>query len=623
MPGPSKPRLDENEKKAATERAEEEEKRQWEQTLAMQERLELEQRRREAAVWEQEQLINPAPNPLLLPREVPPQLKKMCPVCRKEIVTKNFVNHLQTSQSCRGKHGLSIENVKKKINAEKRRETYAKNKPAEQARSQQYYKENAASKKANSSELYYKNIDHRKGQMKDRSNSEYLKNPEPKKASVREIYQQNPELKRRRARERYEDNPEPKRAHEREAGKQRYQDDPEPKRGTERDKYREDPEPKRAAEREKYRDDPEPKRVAEREKYRDEIEHRTSEEALKAFRNRAINGPIFLCVCCAEFNFELNVLRVKYIKDVEESEFIDQPYRNKHSSHFTVLDSYWVCMTCLSDVKKGKLPKSSTLNIPADETPDVYKDMTDIENCLLAPVIVFVKLHNLKNQLRNTNKIVACPVSTDRVFENLRRLQTGMATLVRSAEYDRKVYSGQVRPVLVRNCLKYLVEGGYRHYGSLQQAENLAMAINRLDLASQDADLSGESFIEEEEVESDAVDDQRVRLDCVATAFLPDKPSDKFSPAAEGQVSNMTELRDPYSQMFPPRFPSGIDIHGVFKRAVTESEWLKHKLRGIDAWFSKNPLFIFTAAYRLDFQKISSTLHAFKGNITFSKTSCG
>ena len=138
MPGPSKPRLDENEKKAATERAEEEEKRQWEQTLAMQERLELEQRRREAAVWEQEQLINPAPNPLLLPREVPPQLKKMCPACRKEIVTKNFVNHLQTSRSCRGKHGLSIENVKKKINAEKRRETYAKNKPAEQARSQQY-----------------------------------------------------------------------------------------------------------------------------------------------------------------------------------------------------------------------------------------------------------------------------------------------------------------------------------------------------------------------------------------------------------------------------------------------------------------------------------------------------
>ena len=103
MPGPSKPRLDENEqmteeeKKAATERAEEEEKRQWEQTLAMQERLELEQRRRDAAAWDQEQLMNPAPNPLLLPREVPPQLKKRCPVCRKEIVTKNFVNHLQTS----------------------------------------------------------------------------------------------------------------------------------------------------------------------------------------------------------------------------------------------------------------------------------------------------------------------------------------------------------------------------------------------------------------------------------------------------------------------------------------------------------------------------------------------
>ena len=37
--------------------------------------------------------------------------------------------------------------------------------------------------------------------MIDRSNSEYLSNPEPKKASGREIYQQNPELKRGRARE--------------------------------------------------------------------------------------------------------------------------------------------------------------------------------------------------------------------------------------------------------------------------------------------------------------------------------------------------------------------------------------------------------------------------------------
>ena len=75
----------------------------------------------------------------------------------------------------------------------------------------------------------------------------------------------------------------------------------------------------------------------------------------------------------------------------------------------------------------------------------------------------------------------------------------------------------------------------------------------------------------------------------------------------------MTQLRDPYSQMFPPRFPSGLDIHRVFQRAVTEAEWLKHKLHGIDAWFSKNPLFIFTAAYRLDFQKISSTLHGTSG----------
>ena len=580
-----------NEKEMAEQDKKDQEVADFHKAMELQEHADSVARREEAEAWKHRQAINPDSNPLLLPQQQPPQPKKMCPVCKKDISRNNFVNHLQTSRFCRGKHGLSIEDVQKKMNAEKRREKYWENPEAKRAR------EKEASK-----ERYWDNP----GRKREAEKQRYWDNPEGKRVQEKEAGKQ-----------RYWDNPERKR----EAEKQRYWDNPERKREAEKQRYWDNPEQKREAEKQRYWDNPEHKREAEKQRYWDNIDHKTSREALQAFRNRAIHGPIFICVCCAEYNFRSNVLRVKSVEDVEKSEFLDQSYWIKHRSHFTVLDSYWVCMTCQEDVNKGKLPKSSTRNIPSDETPDEYKDMTDIENCLLAPVIVFVKLHNLKNQLRNTNKIVACPVSTNKVFENLKKLQTGIATLVRSAEYDRKIYSGQVRPVLVRNCLKYLVDSGYRHYGNPQQAENLAEAIRRFDLASEDADLSGESFMEEEEVESDAVDDQRVRLDCVATAFLPDKPSEKFSPAAKGEVSNMTQLRDPYSQMFPPRFPSGIDIHRDFDRGVTEAVWLKHKLCGIDAWFSKNPLFLFTAAYRLDFQKISSTLHAIKGNIIFLKIS--
>jgi hypothetical protein len=102
--------------------------------------------------------------------------------------------------------------------------------------------------------------------------------------------------------------------------------------------------------------------------------------------------------------------------------------------------------------------------------------------------------------------------------------------------------------------------------------QNLARLIASMDFVHEYGDeLSGEDFLANEEEETDAIDRQRVQLDCVATAFLPDKPSNKFSPAADGEVLNMTRLRDPYSQMFPPRFPSGIDIHREFERSVTES----------------------------------------------------
>ena len=115
-------------------------------------------------------------------------------------------------------------------------------------------------------------------------------------------------------------------------------------------------------------------------------------------------------------------------------------------------------------------------------------------------------------------------------------------------------------------------------------------------------------------LQSDPVERQRVKLDLVSTAFLPDRFTDKFAPAEGEDMVNMTTIRDPYSQMFPPRFPSGYDIHRRFRRPVTESEWVNHKVRGLDPWFSQNPLFLFTAAYRLDFHKITSSLHAVKGD---------
>jgi hypothetical protein len=205
-------------------------------------------------------------------------------------------------------------------------------------------------------------------------------------------------------REAYKENPESKKAQMREASEKEYRENPDLQNLKMSEAYKENPEPKRAqmrvARAKEYEKEPEVQKAKMRRIYETRKNPATSLESLRVFRIRAVHGPIFLCVCSAEFNFKNNVLQVNSI-DVKESEYIDQAYRIKHRSDFLVLDNYWLCLRCLKDVRKGKLPSSSTVNIPADETEERYKDFTDVENCLIARVIVFVKLHNLKNTLQN------------------------------------------------------------------------------------------------------------------------------------------------------------------------------------------------------------------------------
>ena len=218
--------------------------------------------------------------------------------------------------------------------------------------------------------------------------------------------------KRDNSKRSYESDPEPKRAQARDHSKRSYESNPEPKKAQARDhsqrSYESDPESKRAQARahskKTYDLDSAPKRKRRRMHYEKAKEHRTSLDALKEFRKRGIHGPIFLCLFCAEFKFRCNVERFELSK-AEDLRFMDAAYNSRHALHFKVLESHWACTACLNEVEKGKIPARSTANIFPDETPERFKDITDVENSLAAPVIVFVKLHNLKNNLKNTKTV--------------------------------------------------------------------------------------------------------------------------------------------------------------------------------------------------------------------------
>ena len=412
------------------------------------------------------------------------------------------------------------------LKKERERERHAKNPDAKRTREQIRHAENPEVKRAREQTRHTENPEVKRSReqtrhaenpevKRSREQTRHAENPEVKRSREQTRHAENPKVKRAREQTRHTENPEVKRSRE----QTRHAENPEIKRAREqkrhvenadairtrkKERHAENPEVKRAREQKRYAENPNIIKVRKQEKYANKQDHENSYEALLDFRSKSIHGPIFPCVYCNEFNFRKNVSIIE-LEEVESSNFIRHEYRLNHISDLRVLDSYWQCSNCKVQVAKGKVPKLSTVNMIPDETPSAFKDISDIENCLMAPLIVFMKIHNLKNHWRNTDKVVACPVSTDRVLQNLRQLPAGttMATLVRSAEFGKKVYSGQVRPKLIADCIKFLLDKGYRHFGDQQESQYLMNAIGALRLQEQENDVV-EDNDDEEEIPTDA-----------------------------------------------------------------------------------------------------------------------
>ena len=393
--------------------------------------------------------------------------------------------------------------------------------------------------------------------------------------------------------------------------------------------YNQNPEEQQERKKREYNENPVEQQERKKREYKKEKEAITSLEALQKFHHDSIHSPIFPCLFCAEYNFRRNTYPVDLAEFNPETRkaHMDESYRLINASKFRVLDCHWVCVHCWNQLNLQKLPARSTANIPVTKIPKQFRDLSDVENCLVAPLVVFVKIHKLKNQLSTSNKVVALPVSRDRVFENLRSLpghRLDSATIIRSAEFDKTVYAGQVRSQLLKDFVIYIMYKGYRHYGSQDQAAAIIRELDTMNFQEEDLAQSPLASADEPthqargdqvvyEVDQDAVERQRVKLDCVESAFLPNSSSPRFTPTRDSAVTNMMNIKDPYSQMFPSHFPSGKDIDDNFRISVTEIEWVNHHIRGIDPWFSNNAVFLFTAAYRVGFQKVAASIHAVKG----------
>ena len=242
-----------------------------------------------------------------------------------------------------------------------------------------------------------------------------------------------------------------------------------------------------------------------------------------------------------------------------------------------------------------------------------------VENSLLAPVVLFANLHNTKTTglLTQSKKIVAIPVPVDRRHSLTASLTDtcgppSYASIVRGNNFNRPVYGGDLRAGIVREAYQYLAQRPNNPHFRRSE-ETLENFI--LNAEDQDIEGGGEGVVEndgdDQEVapEQDAVERNRNSIDMVKSVFLPDST---YAPGSDGHPTNFLQMRNPYCKTMPIFFPNASgDVDDPNRNPkVSESEWLVHMLQCVRKNLSEFPLFVFTGAYRLDTARLKAAYNA-------------
>jgi len=137
----------------------------------------------------------------------------------------------------------------------------------------------------------------------------------------------------------------------------------------------------------------------------------------KAFFNAVRDGPIYGCVCCHRIRFRSGV--VMYDRDLKTR--ISQKYSKiikiaigVPKKDLMVQNNFYLCLDCKNKLTKGTLPALSHKNnlelIDLSNKEELH--LTELENCLIAPNILFQKFVQLPKSRWTATKdqIVNIPV---------------------------------------------------------------------------------------------------------------------------------------------------------------------------------------------------------------------
>ena len=241
---------------------------------------------------------------------------------------------------------------------------------------------------------------------------------------------------------------------------------------------------------------------------------------INRFRESVKGGPTFVCMPCNRMLYRHTVRQIAPILSLnnDAARICTTKIGNQTSSN-------WICHCCRSHIIKGKVPPMAIANGLAFPPKPVKMDLHQLEWRLLAPRIVFMKIHQAPRgkQYKVIGNVVNVVANIANTVNSLPRTQGNAATipvkLKRRLKFKHHTVSQNIRPNAVRNAAKWLVKNGPLYRDAGIKYNDICFRFNPEDSSTKESttNLAAEGVFKTNKLQKDPKPRFRCHLDVEQT----------------------------------------------------------------------------------------------------------
>ena len=374
------------------------------------------------------------------------------------------------------------------------------------------------------------------------------------------------------------------------------------------------------------------------------IQNASEKTRLTSFKREIQHGLSFPCFCCHRVFFINGVSNINYQKfcnniNNQDPEFLEKAILLPIPGKCYVNGNLYLCHTCnRSYLQKLKCPPTSAINgLQLDKIPEDL-ELSELENCLIAKKILFIKIFKLpvSRWTAMKDRVINVPIEDNDLLQTLETLNNfprnfdsaGLipVELKRKVGFKNTVLEAYINPDKLLKAIKILQSLGHPGYKDINinsdairydlrmtptndtSSENSSLSSNEGSDSSDNEDniqqyhfkATNESMMTENYPESNLVTNLSKK-----TLQHKTRDTSKVScPIAPGEgkiPTNIMRESDWDIMAFPHLHPSG--NYGLsYKRSkkLPAQQYFLQRLQNIDPRFRNSKPFVFASTYFLE-----------------------